>query len=277
VGTDADDGGFWSCTVDGCVASELTGAGIFPKSLYTDGDRVWGTVVYEGTLASELWRTDDGEHWTRTFTWPDGDTDPRVLYADGDDVYVWARPRSDATVPGLLVSHDGGVTFTRTFETGYYTDATPGFTTLGGRLFLGSNAGARTWVSDDDGETFTDISTDAPGVRCGDFDGEHAWACADHLADGVDVAVTTDGTYWTPIGCLETAVVAPCAEDTCAALYDAFETAGSYGGGKCDTVIGPADTPKDEEKPCGCGGGSAALILVVGALGWRRRLPFPEA
>jgi hypothetical protein len=274
AGTDA--GGVWSCDDDGCVASDLAAPGMFPKSARADGDRVWATVVYEDGLASELWRSDDGLAWTSVYGWPDGDTDPRVLWADGDHLLVWRRTRDEADTPELLSSDDGGVTFTSTFSTGYFTDSAPALLVLAGgaTMLLGSDQGARTWRSDDRGATWVEVSADVPAVRCADVVDGVGWACGDHLQDGFDVSRTADGGTWTPVACLETALPAACADATCAPLVDAYATAGSYGGGHCDTIITPPgdDPPPDDTGACGCGGdGSAAAAWLLVLAGWRRR------
>mgnify|MGYP003338707442 FL=1 len=101
---------------------------------------------------------------------------------------------------------------------------------------------------------------EVPAVRCGDSVGGDAWACGDHLQDGFDLSRTEDGETWYPVACLEEATVPACASDACASLEGAWDKAGAYGGGECDTVITP---PADEEQPCGCGGGGSALLLLL--------------
>ncbi len=273
LGIASDAGGAWLCDADGCAATDLMAAGLFPKSALADGATAWATVVYVDTLSSELWRSDDGAHWTRVYTWPDGDTDPRILRADGDHLLVWRRTRAEDDPPELLVSDDGGVTFTSTFSTGWYTDSTPGLLALDGALLLGSAQGARTWRSEDDGRTWAEVSADVPAVRCGDTVGGEGYACGDHLQDGFDLSRTTDGLTWVPVACLEDVFPAECAAATCDPLLSAWQEAGSYGGGECDTIITPPVVDDEDEPACGCGadggaGGAAALILLAG---WRRR------
>lgn len=271
LGIAPDEGGVWACDADGCAATELMAPGLFPKSAFTDGTRAWVTVVYVDTLLSELWRSDDGTSWTLAHTWPDGDTDPRVLRAEGDRLLVWRRTRSEADTPELLVSDDGGATFTSTFETGWYTDSAPGLLALDGALLLGSVQGARTWRSEDDGATWAEVSQDVPAVRCGDTVGGVGFACGDHLQDGFDLSRTTDGRTWVPLACLEDVLPAECAAATCDPLLSAWQVAGSYGGGECDTIIVPP-VVEEEEPTCGCGGSEAGgAWLLVGLAGMRRR------
>ncbi|MDP2304907.1 MAG: hypothetical protein Q8P18_02650, partial [Pseudomonadota bacterium] len=233
----------------------------------------WVTVVYVDTLVSELWRSDDGTSWTLAHTWADGDSDPRVLLADGDRLLVWRRTRAEADTPELLVSEDGGVTFTSTFSTGWYTDSTPGLVALEDALLLGSVQGARTWRSEDDGESWSEVSQHVPAVRCGDTVGGVGYACGDHLQDGFDLSRTTDGHTWTPLACLEDTLPAECAASTCDPLLSAWQVAGSYGGGECETIIVPPVVEgDDDETTCACGGSDAgAAWLVLGLYGWRRR------
>ncbi|MES2640350.1 MAG: hypothetical protein V4850_12735 [Myxococcota bacterium] len=273
LGIAGDAGGVWSCDADGCAATELMAPGLFPKSALTDGTRAWVTVVYVDTLASELWRSDDGVAWTLAHAWPDGDTDPRVLRAEGDRLLVWRRTRTADDTPELLVSDDGGTTFTSTFETGWYTDSTPGLLTLDGALLLGSVQGARTWRSEDDGGTWAEVSADVPAVRCGGTVGGVGYACGDHLQDGFDLSSTTDGHTWTPLACLEDTLPAACASATCDPLLSAWQVAGSYGGGQCDTIIVPP-VVEEEATTCGCGGSGAetgVAGLLMGLAGLRRR------
>ncbi|MDP2312349.1 MAG: hypothetical protein Q8P41_05550 [Pseudomonadota bacterium] len=274
LGIAEEAGGVWACDLDGCAATDLMAPGLFPKSALADGARAWVTVVYVDSLASELWRSDDGVSWTRVHEWPDGDTDPRILRADGDRLLVWRRTRSEADTPELLVSDDGGATFASTLATGWYTDSTPGLLALDGALLLGSAQGARTWRSEDDGGTWAEVSGDVPAVRCGDTVGGVGYACGDHLQDGFDLSQTTDGHTWLPIACLEEALPADCATGTCDPLLSAWQLAGSYGGGECDTIITPPEGVEDAPA-CGCGAGTAdsaaALGVLVGLARLRRR------
>lgn len=278
LGTGADLGGVWRCeTAGSCVLTPLAGAGIFPKSVVVDGARAWVTLVYEDSLASELWWTEDGERWTLAHAWPDGDTDPRVLRADGDAVLVWRRTRAEADAPELLRSTDGGARFDSVLQAGAYGDAAPALLQLDGALLLGTIAGARTWRSDDAGATWTEVSAEVPAVRCGDTIGGTGFACADHLQDGIDLARTTDGRTWTPIACLEEAVPADCAAGTCAPLADAYGEAASFGGGQCDTVIAPP-APSAGEEGCGCSSvpptAAWSLAAVLAMLRRRRARSF---
>jgi hypothetical protein len=267
LGIAGDGGGIWLCDDTSCVASDLAAPTLFPKSALADGARAWATVVYEGTLVSELWRSDDGLAWSLVHTWPDGDTDPRLLYARGDELAVWRRTRTEPDTPELLLSHDGGVSWTAPFETGFYTDATPALLVLDDVWLLGSIAGARTWRSEDAGETWTEESTTVPAVRCAEVVDGVGYACGDHVQDGFDLSRTTDGLTWEPLACLETALPAACAEDTCGALLTSYQLAGSYGGGECGTIITP---PEDvPEEACGCDGSGAGLLLLLPLL--RRR------
>ncbi len=274
MGIGADEGGLWSCNLGGCAPSELMGAGVFPKSILADQGRVWATIVHVEGLGSELWRSDDGMAWTRVYAWEAGDTDPRVLYADGDRLLVWRRTRTADDAPGLLVSDDGGASFRTVLTDGYYTDQAPALLVLDGVMLLGSEQGARTWRSEDGGETWTDVKDEVPAVRCAITVGGVGWACGDHLFDGFDLSRTEDGRTWVPVACLEEALPSTCSAPTCDPLLSAYLTASAEGGGKCDTIILPPEPlTEDADVPCGCesGGGAAALLALLS--GWRRRTP----
>ena len=277
LGIGADAGGVWRCDAATCAPTELMGPGIFPKSVRVDDTRVWVTVVYEDTLASDLLRSDDGgQSWSVVASWPDGDSDPRVLHADGDHVFVWRRTRSETDTPELLVSDDGGVSFTSTLATGWYTDSAPALLVLDDALLLGSVAGARTWRSGDAGGTWVEVSPDVPAVRCAATTADGVgYACGDHVQDGFDLARTTDGGTWVPVACLEDALPAACANDACGGLLTSYQTAGSYGGGKCDTIIRPPEPPPADEG-CACDESAAALLLVPLGLARRRRAYGPK-
>lgn len=270
-------GGVFTCDGFDCVATQLYGDAYFPKTAFVDGHTLYVTLVHTDTLAAELYATTDGLSWEARYSWPLGDTDPRLLWASGDTVYLWTKPRTDAALPAFLRSTDGGRSFERTFETGYYTDAAPGVLVRddGETVLLGSYYGARTWKSTDGGGSFEERSTDLPAVRCGLDLGGTSYTCGDHLADGFDLAVTADGENFTPRSCIEEALPAECAEAACQPYVDAWVNAGAYGGGQCDVEVDtghPASPPGDE---CGCESGSAALGLLV-AYWPRTRKAWPE-
>lgn len=271
LGIGPDEGGIWSCSADACVPSDLMGEAVFPKSALADGTRAWVTIVYEESLASALWRSDDGLRWTKIHEWPAGDTDPRVLRADGDRLLVWRRTRTTGDTPELLVSDDGGETFRVVLADGYHTDLVPALLDVDGAMLLGSEDGTRTWRSEDDGESWTDVKEEVPAVRCATTVAGVGYACGDHVFDGFDLSRTEDGRTWIPVACLEEAFPASCAAETCDPLLGAYITAGSFGGGKCDTIIRPPEPAVEENEAeersaceCGAGGGAAGFLVLLG-------------
>ncbi len=269
-------GGVFTCDDFDCVATSLHGAGYFPKTAFVDGDTLYVTLVHTDTLAAELYATTDGLSWEARYSWPLGDTDPRLLWASGDTVYLWTKPRTDAGIPAFHRSIDGGRSFEASFETGYYTDAAPGVLVRDGgeTVLLGSYYGARTWKSIDGGLSFEERSTDLPAVRCGLDLGGTSYACGDHLADGFDLAVTTDGENFTPRSCIEEALPAECAEAACNPYVDAWVSAGAYGGGQCD-VEADTGSPAPPGDECGCNSGNAVPLLLL-AYWPRTRKAWPE-
>ncbi len=273
-----ESGGVYRCDDSMCQATSLVGEGLYPKSLFVDGATAWVTVVHTGEedgLAAELWRADDGAAFRVAHTWPAGDVDPRVVYASGETVYAWLRPRTEAATPGFARSTDGGTTFTTTFTTGYFTDPAPGVLVRdeGDTVFLGSWYGARTWVSRDAGVSFEEVSLEQPALKCGLDLPDRSLICTDHLADGFDVAVTTDGKTFSPTLCLEDVLPAACAEQTCEPYVSAWSAAAAIGGGQCELPVEEAHPA--EEPDCGCESGatSGTLIPLVGlaGVGLRRR------
>lgn len=260
-----ETGGIYLCDEAGCAPTPLIGADYYPKTVVVSGDTLWLTLVHTDTLVAELYRSTDGIEFELRHTWPDGDVDPRLVYVEGDRVAIWARPRSDAAVPAFELSRDGGATFSRTLEVGYYTDPAPGTLVRGGGevVLVGSYYGARTWRSDDGGATFTEVSDTAPAIRCGLELGARALVCTDHLADGFDLAETQDNLEFQPTTCLEEVGAAACATEACEPYVDAWFSAGAYGGGGCDpTGDDSASEPAPNE--CGCGGGGPSELATAG-------------
>lgn len=262
-------GGLYACDGSACVATEVVGEYYFPKSLLADGDTLWATLVRTDTLGAQLLQMKDSTVLVAQ-DYPNGDTDPRLVYASGDTVHLWVRPRSDATVPDYRISEDAGGTFRSTFSTGFYTDPAPGVVVrdAGQTVILGSYFGARTWRSENGGESFSEVSADAPAVKCGiDLDGR-TLICADHLADGFSVAVSTDGLSFDPIACFEDVLPAECAAETCTESLAAWTSAAAYGGGQCDAAVDTGGS--DEPEPCGCQEGTA-IGLLFPLVAWLRR------
>jgi hypothetical protein len=279
IGLGLDVGSIWRCTADGCAVSELSGDEIFPKSLSCDraGD-CYATTVLEGSLAASLLRSSDqGRSWEGLASWPDGTIDPRVLYNAGDLVLVWERPREEgAAEPVISRSIDGGQSFESVLVAGYSSDTTMGLVLVpqSGELVVSSPVSARTWRSRDDGRSWEETSTWAPTVACGEWSDEATWACADHLAEGIDAAYTEDGLSWYPIACLEEAVPDACAEEVCAGLYEAYYVAATqYGTGRCDIVLeAPAEEVSKEDEGCrGCAGAPFVLPPLLWGIPRRRR------
>lgn len=258
-------GALYRCTEADCVATSLEG--LYVKSVVVGGDgAVWATTVEPDTLAAALWRSADGHTYAAVAGWPDGDVDARVLHADADRLLVWRLPRSDAAVPTLLYSADGGTTLVEVFSDGAYTDPVPGLAVLGNDVWLGSDLG-RTWRSLDGGRHFVEVSDVEPAVRCAARSGGLLIVGADHFADGFDVGVWRGGQAWAGAGCLDAAAVDACSADTCALYEDAFRTAGAFGGGHCQDEPAP---------PAGCGGGSAVALAPLVLLLRRRSVRKPH-
>lgn len=271
-------GGVYRCGDEGCRPTDLVRDGLFPKSITQDGGRWWVTTVDADTLAARLWWSDDAQAWAEVVhgdgaLWPDGDLDVRLLEVEGERLLAWGRTRRDADVPRLLRSVDRGGTWVTVLEHGSWQDAAPGFARTGSgdstRLWLGSSRGARTWSSDDDGRTWTELSLEVPALRCAGvaMDGT-VWGCADHLADGFDLAVFEDDV-WRPAACVSEVATAACDEGTCDGFLDLYEEAALVGGASCSVDA----APPAPSAPCGCASDRrpsswllacfAALVLVT--------------
>lgn len=265
LGTSELEGdGLWACPASGCVPSDLVGADMYARSAFVDGKRAWMTQVEGATLASSLWTSGDGVAWSQVYAWPDGDTNPRVLLADGDLLLVWRGARDAADIPELLRSTDGGQSFQAVFAEGYYTDPAPGLVRVnaGETLFLGDYYGARTWRSEDDGATWEEVSTWAPSVKCGTWTDTQALACANRLNDGFHLARTQDGVSWEPVACLQDATADACGAETCADAAAAWAgvVASYVEDERCDTVL---FEPEPTEPDGGCGRGCAAALVFL--------------
>jgi hypothetical protein len=294
VGDEASLGGLYLCDDSACTPTALLAENWFPKSLFVDGTTLWATVVDTTTLAATLWRIDGGadpaaaslelSSFEAVHEWPLGDSDPRVYFASGERVDLWVRPRSGESAPSYQQSFDGGASFEATFETGYYSDPVPGvlIRDAGGTILLGSYYGARTWRSIDAGQSFEEVSAEVPALRCGldlapGSASGRSLICADHLADGFDVAATDDGSNFTAVACFEEVVAADCAAETCDGAYEAWSAAAAYGGGECgvDTASDDSGDTGKAEPECGCANGASSSLLPmlagVGLLWWRVR------
>ncbi len=260
--TAAEGAGVYRCEGAVCAATGLIGVDA-PKSIVVDGARTWVTTVAPD-LTATLWTTTDLRTWTAARVWTGNLLDPRVLDADGDVVHVWERARSQTATSGLLRSADGGRTWDRVLTAGIAGDPPPGWASVGARRFLGGVNTARTWVSDDDGVCWTEVSADAPAVRCGDVgpDGA-AWICADHLQDAYDVTITEDGWRFQASECLQAATASACNASVCDAYAPLYAAAGGDPDAACAVAL---TLPPIVEDPTGCAG---APWLVGLGLGWR--------
>ena len=263
-------GGLYTCDDSTCEATDVVGDAYFPKSLWADGDALWATIVRTDTLGAQLLKL-DGAGTTVVQDYPDGDTDPRVVYASGDTVHLWVRPRSDASIPEYRVSTDAGANFRATFSLGYYTDPVPGVVARDGgqTILLGSYYGARTWRSDDAGASFVEGSDTLPAVKCGIDLGGRTLVCADHLADGFSVAVSNDGENFVPLACFEDVGPPTCAVESCDDALAAWNSAAAYGGGECDPGLDSALATEPDDA-CGCDD-AAGIGLALPALALLRR------
>jgi MYXO-CTERM domain-containing protein len=273
-------GGVYRCDDEGCAASGLARDGLFPKSIVRDGGVRWVSTVDADTLAARLFRSADGARWEEVrppaggALWPEGDVDVRMLHARGEVLLAWARTRVDGDTPRLLRSEDAGRSWGAVLSYGSWQDAAAALSVAGdGSLLLGSYRGARTWRSRDGGRTWEDASAELPAVRCAASgpDGEggtRAYVCADHLADGLDVAAEVEGV-WTPVGCLEQAEPAACAQDACGPFMELYAAASAASG---ESTCAEAPVAKE---PCGCASGSSAgalgVLAAFGLLLQRRR------
>lgn len=251
----AEGGGVLRCAPGGCVTEAPYGDGLSPRSLVVDGDRAWLTLVDLGAEAVQEWALADGA-WTVSGTWPWADGERHLLRVAGPVRLTWRVPLSGAGTPALLHSDDGGASERVVLEAGSYTDPPPGLlaTPDGLGLYLGIDTG-RTWFSADGGASWVEVSEAAPVVRCGDTAGDRAVACADHWADGFDIARLDLGRPWLPMGCLDAAVPSACAP-TCLEALDGLVAAGAFGGGECQPP---------EAEPRGCGASPAPLLLLLPA------------
>lgn len=259
----AEGGGVLRCAPGGCVTEAPYGDGLSPRSLAVDGDRAWLTLVDLGVEVVQEWELAGGT-WTVSGTWPWTDGERFLLRVAGPVRLTWRVPLSGA--PALLYSDDGGATERVVLEAGSATDPPPGLlaTPDGLGLYLGIDTG-RTWYSADGGASWTEVSEAAPVVRCGDTVGHRAVACADHWADGFDVARLDLGRPWLPMGCLDAAVPSACAP-SCAEAWDGLVQAGASGGGECQP-------PETEPRGCSAAPAPLFLLLASGRRAGRRHSP----
>lgn len=269
-GIGESSGGIWSCDAQGCSTTSLQDPTHFPKSIRRGPDGWYATVVTEGTLAASLWWSDDGTAWEQRYTWPEGDMDPRVLHVGEGLLLVWLIPRNSSVPAELLRSEDGGATFEVVLEelTDIYREAA--IVATESSLVLG-DGGYDAFRSTDQGWTWISVTEELPVVTCADSTDGLGVVGADHLVDGFDVATSRDGLTWTPIACLETAVLAAATEESCASVKEVWESQAALGGGRCDAAPELEAAPA-EEGCAGCAGGAnGAAILLFPAFLRRRK------
>lgn len=267
----SEAGGIFRCAEGACAPTGLYEAGLFVKSILPVEGGFYATLTRSEDLSAALLWSADGQTWEERYAWPDGDVDPRALYGYGARLYVWSIPRGTEDVARLLRSSDGGLSFTAIAATETYTTAEGTLLQVGSGLLFGHDQGLVLW-SEDGGDSWEDRTESLPTVVCGAAQGERAWICADHLYDGIDLAVSEDGWTWTPVACLEEATLPACAAEACEGAAERWAVAASLGGGRCDEPINPPAV--EEEGGCGCGGEkgleTAALLLPLALLGRRR-------
>ncbi len=257
------EGGLYRCDRERCAPTALVGgegARRYVKRILSDEDGLWVSLLDESTHQYALWFSADGEHFEELAAW--SDSEATLVLGAGALVLVWLAPH-DGSDPFLVRSADAGGSWETVFSGNLMDDGVPGAVEHRGQLLLGSELG-RTWISTDDGRSFTEVSSELPAVRCSATSGGVAWICADHWADGSGTAYSLDGRSWLTGGCLEAATPAECSEDTCTDPYDAWLAAAEGGGGSC---YAPPPPPAP-----GCGGASWLGLGPWAAVGLRRRL-----
>jgi hypothetical protein len=275
--TGNESAGLYRCTLDGCspVLVGVSPNRYFVRSLVQDGDLFYASVLYEESLASELWVGHDAD-FVQKAAWPAGDVDIRVLAASGQDLLLWQQTRSSSETPAMLVSHDGGSTFKKSIELGSYQDPIPTLAWIGEEIFLSSYLG-RTWCSGNKGDDFTEVSSTAPLIRCSDSDGlGNLWLCTDHFSDGYDIATTRiseSPRRFEPVACLDQVELAACQQTACGELYFTFITFGGTTAGICNQ---PPLSSEPPDTSCGCGSGADSLLLLFLPLYRRSRSRYPR-
>ncbi|MEM6787033.1 MAG: hypothetical protein AAF715_05895 [Myxococcota bacterium] len=225
IGPDAFDVAVWASSDDGASFSRLgtaPPADVLALTLGTsraDDDRIYisgrGGTVTDGYDAVVLRSDDAGATWQR-FIVPGGDeqTLPYIGAVDpvDPDIFYVGLVRIDqdlgVTYYGLLVTQDGGASFTEAFtrETNM-----PGFALSpdGTRIAIGG-ADEGLWTADASTLDFTQVN-DAV-VRCLTWTESGLYACTDQFVDGFNLAVSTDeGATLTPLSMLSS----PCGPPTC--------------------------------------------------------------
>lgn len=260
---------FVQCDMAGCRPTSMVDPQLHPKSIQRSSGGWYATTARLETLEGALWWSADGETWRLRHEWPAGDVDVRVVAAEPEALLLWLIPREDDGVGRLIRSTDGGESFTEVIVADAWASVNAAVAVTP-EAWVWSDGLIETRVSYDHGLTWTDQTDSLPRILCSDKLGDQGLLCADHLADGFDLATSPDGWTWTPIACLEEASLATWATAACADRVDAWTLAALGGGGRCDQVINPVSAaPKNGFAGCaGCAGdGSAGFALLVGAAG----------
>lgn len=251
-----------------------------PQRVYVSG-RYGPADQYLGAIQRS---TDRGASWQSLSVPGSDDThlpylsavdpnNPDILYVrlDGDPVDI------------LLVSKDGGDTFTNAFES---TGNLFGFALSpdGSTVFVGGSKDGL-WRAPTSKLAFEKVSE--VNVRCLTATDTLLYACGDEFTDGFTIGVsTTQGSTWTPLMHLASPCgPLACGEKTsvreqCEAAWGATQL--TLGAETCESDAGPTSpTPTPTPTPDGCGcraaptAGTGALIGAAAGVvlaSWRRRV-----
>ena len=247
---------------------------------------VWASAVWYDSGAGYLYRSTDGETFTEVAVPMPGShlpVDVDVIAVSPDDpltAWVVVGPYGSDV---LLRTTDGGESFQEVFAVD--GDIISGAAVAGGGVWLSVSGQTLYWSAD--GGSFA-LVEDGPVTLGLTSAGGETWLATDAIIGGGTIAHrVTDGVDIVAAMHLSTLGPPPtCPAEShsallCDPLWESLEVrlplppSGDSGELEDDSDgdSGSVDTGVPEAASCGCGSGadSAAALLLVGLLGWRRR------
>lgn len=247
---------------------------------------VWASAVWYDDGTGYLYRSADGETFSETAVpMPDSHlpVDVDVVAVSPDDpltAWVVVGPYGSDV---LLRTTDGGETFEEVFAVD--GDIISGAAVAGGGVWLSVSGQTLYWSAD--GGSFS-LVEDGPVTLGLTSSGSETWLATDAIIGGGTIAHRVTGGV-DIVAAMHLSTLGPpptCPADShsatlCDPLWTALEVrlplplTGDTGEREDDGSgdSGSTDTGAPSEASCGCGSGadSAAVLLLVGLLGWRRR------
>jgi photosystem II stability/assembly factor-like uncharacterized protein len=272
----ADNGATWTQAgvnlPDKFLGLSIDAAPSEPQRIYLTGR--FGSPDYKGVVERTL---DRGKTWESfDITGADSNHPPYLSAIDPSDPNVLYVRLDAAEADALVVSKDGGATWTQVFQK---TGSLLGFALSpdGKKVAVGGDKDGL-WIAPTDTFTFTKVASIR--VKCLLWTPDSLYACADEFKDGFQVGVSTnEGKTFTPFQHLQEVCPLECPDGTktaaeCPKQWGAVsltinaQPCGEAPSGGSSTGNGGAGGGSGGGNDGGChigGGGAAGGALLLGA------------